>query len=194
MRENIKVKVEINGNEIVLGFWDGKEEVCVEKRYVDRCMVCKRALITDVYGGIGAYICDDCMGDAMEAIAKKGDVNVVAKERKARKEDRASSGFYKIFAIDSQYKADVRVVDFQQYLNVMRNNCSGEVAQMLFDLIVKGYNTVNKICKKLNCGKESSIRVYLTAMARAGMFYRTDVGKGFDCIYKINPKVTYTSV
>ena len=195
MREQIKVKVLRDGNKIDVVFLDGKTEIGSVSKYIERCLVCGVATTSDDDFGGKKYICPHCTGIVRQVLRSDEKVSVASESFASEtKIKNTTSPMFELYRIVVEYKPSVRVVNYKEYQNVMTQRCNEKMATLIVDQILKGNNTVSKIAKKIGTTKTTAIYTYMKTMARAGMLYKTDVGVRYNTIYKINPKVVYTSV
>lgn len=189
--KKIKIKSNMEGRKIEVGFYEGKSQIGSTNKYLNRCMVCGKATVDDKDLG-EKYICSECLEIVKKSLKPAERMpRVVIKE--VKKEPVIDRTY--ILKSSESYKPDIKIENLVDYQNLLYLRVHPKVMTAIVDLIIKGYNTATKVTKVLNCKNVNTIYAYMLAMAKTGMIYKEKSNKNLvDQIFKINPKLTYTRV
>lgn len=181
---NIKVKIIKEENKIKVIYLDGKTIVAADTKFVNRCMMCKKATIS--YNDLGEkHICGDCL----ELVKKAVGTETIVKEKKS------VEGKKSLNTIAKGYGAKIKLVNYVEYKNLMSCRVTEEIATMIVDLIIQGYNTPNKIAKYVGYSNVETVYTYMAAMSRVAMIYPEIIKNSKEKrIYKLNRLLAYTRV
>ena len=197
--EKVKIKTKQKEGKVEICFYKGKTEIGNITKHINTCMVCKKTTVDDKQLG-SKHICSECL----ELIKKSTGIEEPKKVIQPKlveepKKEVCAVKARNCFSV-SGYKASIKLVDAKQYQNLQPVNqvITEKAMTILIDLIIKGYNTVDKIAHQLNGVKKQTIYTYLRRMARIGMVY--NVGKQrknqvkYTQIYKVASALVYTAV
>lgn len=176
-------------------------------KYMNKCILCGSETIDDVNKG-AKHICEDCYklfennktrGTNPVAPTEKIEMGFTDKKKKRTRKSPVSSPI-----VDKMkaYKTTIKILNLVDYKNLMEAKgvvLNDAIINTLIDLIAKGINTTNKICKALNISSQShiiTVRTYLSRLERFGMIYKNKKKTArecwFDNMFNINRGVVYT--
>ena len=197
----MRAKINKEGNKL-----DITIKGCTFTKYLNKCILCGKESIDDTNKG-ARHICDKCY-KLFEDNKTRGKAKVIIEKEvyayapPKRKESKITITNTPIKYAVSMYNPSIKIENLVEYKNLMINSnfrINDKVMTVLVDLILKGVNTANKICKELglkNPTNITTVRTYLAKMEMYGMLYKikNDKHKGtwLDNVFLVNRGLVYT--
>lgn len=200
--KEIKIKLKESDKEVKLCFTQNKQVIKTETRYVNKCIICKKATLDQLDFG-EKHICPECLETIKKDFQcefpekKKTRKKAVKKVNSEETKQEVSKYTRDLSMFAQKYRPSIRIIDYTKYKNLMSREMKERTATTIIDLILKGNNTVKKIVAIAGVKREETVYAYFTILAKVGMLCpvgKLTRGNRFSRLYRVNSTLEYVNI